>query len=74
MSMGTVAAVGEHMRVRGFALAGVTVLEAERAEDVREVWRSLPDDVSLVILTPAAAEALGPEPAGTRFLTAVMPQ
>ncbi|MGW0748157.1 hypothetical protein [Streptomyces sp. NPDC002587] len=71
--MGTVAAVGEHMRVRGLALAGVEVLVAERAQDVREVWRSLPDDVSLVIVTAAAADALGPELADPRFLTAVMP-
>ncbi|MFB7462932.1 V-type ATP synthase subunit F [Streptomyces sp. NPDC056224] len=71
--MGTVAAVGEHMRVRGLALAGVEVLVAERAQDVREVWRSLPDDVSLVIVTAAAADALGPELADARFLTAVMP-
>lgn len=71
--MGTVAAVGEHMRVRGLALAGVDVFEAERAEDVREAWWALPDDVSLVLLTPAAAEALGPQLADTRFLTAVMP-
>ncbi|MFF6772899.1 hypothetical protein ACFY8W_04975 [Streptomyces sp. NPDC012637] len=61
------------MRVRGLALAGVDVFEAERAKDVREAWWSLPDDVSLVILTPAAAEALGPELPDPRFLTAVMP-
>ncbi|MGW5342963.1 hypothetical protein [Streptomyces sp. HUAS TT3] len=71
--MGTVAAVGEHTRVSGLALAGVDVFEAECAEDVREAWWSLPDDVSLVILTPAAAGALGTELPDPRFLTAVMP-
>ncbi|MGW5419408.1 V-type ATP synthase subunit F [Streptomyces sp. NPDC003943] len=71
--MGTVAAVGEHMRVRGFALAGVLVFEAERAEDVREAWRSLPDDASLVIVTSAAAGVLGPELAEGGLLTVVMP-
>ncbi|MEU8617819.1 V-type ATP synthase subunit F [Streptomyces sp. NPDC048623] len=72
--MGTVAAVGEHMRVRGFVLAGVDVFPAEHAEEVREAWRSLPDQVSLVIVTSAAAEALGPELEDARFLTVVMPR
>lgn len=71
--MGTVAALGEHMRVRGFALAGVEVFAAEGGEDVRAAWRSLPEDVSLVIVTPAAAGALGAELEEARFLTAVMP-
>lgn len=72
--MGTVAAIGEQVRVAGLALAGVTVLTAEDPEAVREAWRRLPEGVDLVILTPAAAGALGPEPpAGAWPLTAVMP-
>ncbi|MFF7490089.1 hypothetical protein ACFZBC_32020 [Streptomyces luteogriseus] len=76
MTMGRVAAIGERARVAGLALAGAAVLVAEDAEAVRRVWRGLPDDVDLVILTPAAAEALESPPAapgGSRPLTAVMP-
>lgn len=74
--MGTVAAIGERARVVGLALAGVAVLVADGPDDVRRVWRSLANGIDLVILTPAAAEALEPDPAapgGRRPLTAVMP-
>ncbi|MEV0694795.1 V-type ATP synthase subunit F [Streptomyces sp. NPDC050388] len=68
------AALGEQVRVVGFALAGVAVLIAEDPDAVRAAWRTLPEDVELVILTPAAADALGPEPSSdTAPLTAVMP-
>ena len=74
--MGRVAAIGEQTRVGGLALAGVVVLVADDAPAVRRVWHSLPDGVDLVILTPAAAEALESDTAtsgGRRPLTAVMP-
>ncbi|MGW5213439.1 V-type ATP synthase subunit F [Streptomyces sp. NPDC004051] len=72
--MGRVAAIGEQIRVAGFALAGVAVLLAEEPDAVRAAWRTLPEDVELVILTPAAADALGPEPSeATAPLSAVMP-
>ncbi len=74
--MGRVAALGERSRVTGLALAGAVVLVADDARAVRRAWRSLPDGIDLVILTPAAAEALEPDPAtsgGRRPLTAVMP-
>ncbi|MER5601053.1 hypothetical protein [Streptomyces sp. NPDC002265] len=74
--VGRVAALGERSRVAGLALAGVVVLAADAPEAVRRGWRSLPDDVELVVLTAAAAEALGPEPGaptGGRPLIAVMP-
>jgi hypothetical protein len=69
--MGGIAAIGEAQRIQGLGLAGVLVLPAEDADGARERWSTLPGDVSLVILTPAADRALpdrGPEP-----LTAVMP-
>jgi hypothetical protein len=62
--------------VAGLGLAGAVVLVADAPEAVREGWRGLPEDVDLVILTPAAAEALGPEPGerpGGCPLTVVMP-
>ncbi|MEU5644468.1 V-type ATP synthase subunit F [Streptomyces milbemycinicus] len=72
--MGRVAAVGERTRVAGLALTGVTVVAAEDPHTAREAWRSLPPDVTLVILTPAAADALGPAPQeSVRPLTVVMP-
>lgn len=74
--MGTVAAIGARTDVCALALAGVDVLVAEEPDAVREAWRTLPDTVGLVILTPEAAEVLGdaataPQPA--RPLTVVMP-
>ncbi|CAL9656894.1 hypothetical protein SUDANB105_06839 [Streptomyces sp. enrichment culture] len=74
--MGRVAALGERTRVAGLALAGAVVLVADGTEAVRRAWRDLPDGIDLVILTPAAAKALGPDPAAPgprRPLTAVMP-
>ena len=68
---GTVAAIGEEVLVAGFGLAGVRVLPAERPEAVRAAWRDLPGDVALVILTPAAAAALGEPP--LEPLVAVLP-
>ncbi|SFF99359.1 ATP synthase F subunit [Streptomyces mirabilis] len=72
--MGRVAAIGERTRVAGLALAGVTVLVAEEPESVRRAWQDLPRDVALVIVTPAAADILGPALLdGARPLTAVLP-
>jgi vacuolar-type H+-ATPase subunit F/Vma7 len=56
-----VAAIGAATLVRGFALAGARVLPAEQPADVRDAWRSLPDDVGLVVLTLQAAQALTDE-------------
>jgi vacuolar-type H+-ATPase subunit F/Vma7 len=72
---GRAAVIGELVRVQGFALAGAGVLPAESPDAARAAWRELSDDVVLVILTPAAAEALAAErgaPAPGR-LTVVMP-
>ncbi|MGA2305929.1 MAG: hypothetical protein ABSH29_17370 [Acidimicrobiales bacterium] len=56
--MGQVIVLGERERVMGYALAGALAVEAE-GEEVARAWASLPSDVSLVVLTPAAAQALG---------------
>ncbi len=50
--------LGEPVRVMGYALAGALAIEAE-GEEVARAWASLPADTSLVVLTPAAARALG---------------
>jgi vacuolar-type H+-ATPase subunit F/Vma7 len=72
--MGRVVAIGEQAQIMGFALAGAIICPAADAAAVRAVWQGLQPEDTLVILTRAAAEALGDEVARTRPpLTAVMP-
>ncbi len=56
--MGQVVVLGEAVRVMGYALAGALAIEAE-GEEVARAWASLPPGASLVVLTSAAAQALG---------------
>jgi vacuolar-type H+-ATPase subunit F/Vma7 len=53
-----VAVIGEEVRIQGFALAGVATHPAETDAQARSAWRSLGDDVAVVILTPRAAGRL----------------
>jgi vacuolar-type H+-ATPase subunit F/Vma7 len=69
--MGRIAAIGEGVRVRGLALAGVLVLPADDPPQARSRFAELPGDVDLVILTASAAQAL--EPGAGRPLRIVMP-
>ncbi len=72
--MGRVAVLGEAVHVAGFALAGALVLPAEDEAAVRDAWATVPADVGLVVLTPLAARALGPDRhADPTRLTAVLP-
>ena len=57
--MGGVVVLGEAVRAAGFALAGATVIAAEDAAAVRDAWAALPGGTAVVVLTPAAAAALG---------------
>jgi vacuolar-type H+-ATPase subunit F/Vma7 len=66
-----VAVIGEQVRVQGFALAGAIVRVAEDPDAARSAWLGLPDDVAVVILTPAAHEAVADRP--PHRLTVVMP-
>jgi vacuolar-type H+-ATPase subunit F/Vma7 len=68
--MGSIVAIGETVRVQGLALAGVIVLPGDSSAEVAASWSALPEDTSVVILTPRAAEALAEAPAG--HLTVVM--
>jgi len=54
------AAIGEHVRVAGYALAGVEVLAAEDGRAALAAWERLADDVVCLILSPSARAALGP--------------
>jgi vacuolar-type H+-ATPase subunit F/Vma7 len=55
-----VVAVGERSRVEGFALAGAEVVVAEEPAAVRAAVAALDDDVAVLLLTPAAADAIRP--------------
>ncbi len=55
---GRIVALGEAVRVAGFALAGATVFVAESPDAVCRMWAALPEDVAVVILTSDAAAAL----------------
>ena len=69
-----IAAIGALTEVGGFSLAGVRVYVADTAELARDVWDALPETVGIAILSPLAAEALGPERTEqSECLTIVMP-
>ena len=56
--MSAAAAIGEHVWLAGYALAGVQVHPAEDRAAADEAWERLPADVACLILTPAAHAAL----------------
>jgi vacuolar-type H+-ATPase subunit F/Vma7 len=57
--VGRVGVLGEAVRVQGYALAGAVPIVAESPEEVRQAWTGLAGDIVLLVLTPAAAAALG---------------
>jgi vacuolar-type H+-ATPase subunit F/Vma7 len=57
--MARVVVLGESLAVAGFALGGAATMPADDPEAVRRSWRTLPDDTAVVVLTAAAADALG---------------
>jgi vacuolar-type H+-ATPase subunit F/Vma7 len=71
-TVATVAVIGEEPLVRGYLLAGAQVLPADDPEQVRAAWRRLPEDVVVVILTPAAAAVEPQRTTAAWPLTAVM--
>jgi vacuolar-type H+-ATPase subunit F/Vma7 len=56
--MSQIVAIGEAVRVAGYALAGVDVRPVESSAAALDAWRSLDRDTQLVLLTPAAADAV----------------
>ena len=58
--MSRVAAIGEEARVAGYALSGADVHAASEASEIHSAWARLPEDVGLLILTPAAHAELEP--------------
>lgn len=53
--MRRIVVLGEASRVRGFRLAGATVIEAAGSTEIAAAWSALPPDTVLIILTAAAA-------------------
>jgi vacuolar-type H+-ATPase subunit F/Vma7 len=53
-----IVALGEESLVRGYALAAVHVVTAERPEEVTAAWERLPDGAVVLLLTPMARAAL----------------
>jgi len=58
--MARVVVLGESLVVAGFALGGAATMPADDREAARRSWDTLPDDTAVVLLTAAAADAIGP--------------
>jgi vacuolar-type H+-ATPase subunit F/Vma7 len=72
--MRRIVVLGEAYRVRGFRLAGATVIEAGGATEVAAAWSALPPDTALLILTADAARVVRPRlEERPRMVWAVMP-
>ena len=71
--MSRVAALGSWTELAGYALVGVEVVEADDPAAVREAWDTLPGDIGLVLLTPAARRSLGDPLLPAERLWAVIP-
>ena len=56
--MSGVAAIGEDVRLAGYALAGVTIHPAQDALQAHEAFEQLPADLAVLLLTPTAHAAL----------------
>ncbi|GAA0717267.1 hypothetical protein Drose_18905 [Dactylosporangium roseum] len=69
-----IAAIGAARLVRGYGLAGVAVATAENDRAVLDAWRALGPDVTVVIVTPAAARAVAAAGGPGGRLLAVLPE
>ncbi|MGW7680883.1 hypothetical protein ACWGID_09115 [Kribbella sp. NPDC054772] len=72
--MTRVGVLGEPVRTAGYGLAGARLLPATTEAEVRRLWHELPAEIGIVLLTPAAAEALDPGSLeSATVLTVVLP-
>jgi vacuolar-type H+-ATPase subunit F/Vma7 len=69
---GRIAVVGEESEIGAYRGTGAVVYAAEDPDAVVAAWRSLPDDVDVVIVTAAAATCIDPGPDNGRR-TIVLP-
>jgi len=58
--VGGVAAIGEHVRLRGYTLSGAELHAAAGEDEVAAEWEQLPDEVACLILTRASYTVLAP--------------
>ncbi len=72
--MSAIAALGSWTELAGYALAGIDVVDASSADDVRAAWDGLPDDVVVVLLTAEARRALPERLLPSERLWAVLPE
>lgn len=56
--MRRIVVLGDPGRVRGFRLAGVTVIDAAEPRGIEQAWESLPEDTAVLVLTADAAAVL----------------
>lgn len=56
--MSGIVAIGSELELAGYALAGVEIIAADDAENVRLAWSELDGDVGLVLITAQARRAL----------------
>jgi hypothetical protein len=56
--MGGVAAIGEHVRLCGYALAGAELHASVGDEQANAAWEKLPEDLACLVLTRSAHIAL----------------
>ena len=54
-----IATIGETPKVAGLALAGTLVFAADVPDELDAAWDELPEDVGILVLTPAAEARLG---------------
>jgi vacuolar-type H+-ATPase subunit F/Vma7 len=70
---GRIAVVGEESEIALYRGTDAIVYAAEDPDAVLAAWRSLPDDVDVVIVTAAAATCIDAVPEGSDRRTIVLP-
>jgi vacuolar-type H+-ATPase subunit F/Vma7 len=70
---GRIAVVGEESEIDVYRTTDAIVYAAENPDAVLAAWRSLPDDVDIVIVTAAAATCIDAIPEESARRTIVLP-
>jgi len=69
----SIVAIGDRLKLAGYALAGVAIEHATDPDQVREAWLGIGSDVELVLLTFEARQAI-PDSLGRQdVLVSVLP-